>query len=167
MPAVMPMETLRECINSTHLQTIMPYTQCDGSCTEKNITQLINCTSGCDQPNNICKYSMKSDSSYASIIGMGIVAVIFLVLSMQFSKQHPAMQTLFMLVGLYLLILLLGLTNSIAQSSGAGLGTIKSIETGLTIITWVIYVFMVYFFMLFLYNVLMGMLPKNRFRHPL
>jgi len=104
--------------------------------------------------------------AYEIAIAVGGIgaAGLFLFLSIQMSKQHGALQILFMFMGLYLIGLTLGSVNEIAIAESSPAVTIKLIQTCITTVTWTIYISMSYFMIMFLWGVMRTMLPwgKNK-----
>lgn len=69
------LDTRQICLNSSHLQKTMEWTECSDSCIDYNITQTINCTDGCDVVADECK---PKDYMIWLYVAMAIIALIII-----------------------------------------------------------------------------------------
>lgn len=81
IPTVMALETTQKCLNSTHLETITKWTQCDTTCEDNNITQVINCTHGCDSIDEDCKIAPYKVNLY--VVGGIFILIIGLAVALK------------------------------------------------------------------------------------
>jgi len=167
IPTVFAFETTQECLNSTHIQWMLKWNECDGSCEDKNLTQLVNCTSGCDTINNICRYTEKSN--LADVVGFSAVSLCgfgFLFMGLRMESGDPlvgikevffrsGLKLLFIMFGMWLFLLSMGTATTVVESSGASQGTISQVGTALTVMTYGVYLFMFIYMIAFLYTILM------------
>lgn len=166
-------ETYR-CINDTHLEIALVYTDCDGTCTDKNITQVVNCTmpvdsiERCDKSVNQCKYFRESEMG--DVVAMTVVSFtisIFFILGFkiqpnkEFSLMKNGMQILFMNMGLWLLILDMGIAETVAVSTGVSENTLDLVHTGISVVSYGIYFIMVLLMLSYLVSVLWAMVPEK------
>jgi len=162
----------QRCINSTHLETIIEWTE-DG--TDKNMTQLTNCTmpvdsdNRCDTSVNQCKHIRRSETGdMVTFVGVTFTTGMFFFLGLkvqpakEFSLLKNGMQILFFLVGFWMLILNIGITEAIAVSSGVSENTLNLVQQTVTTLSRVIYVVMFLLFLSYLISALWLMMPSKR-----
>lgn len=173
--SVFGFETTRRCLNDTHLETLMNWTECDGSCTAKSNIQVTNCTmptdstSRCDSSVNQCKFVRRSDSG--DIIAFSIVTFMtgmffWLGLKVQpekeFSMMKNGLQTLFFFMGFWMLVLDTGMAQTIAVSTGVSESTLNLVEETILLMSWIIYIVMALLIFSYVFSVLWLMLPSKR-----
>lgn len=168
---VLAVEYTQECINSTHLKITGEWTICEGNnCTAWNVSQpTIACVDGCDERVNQCKYVRKSESGDVVVFGaVSFSTIMFFFLGMrvqparEFSMLKNGMQTLFFLVGFWLLLLTVGMADAVAISAGLSEGVTNLIETNLVVLTNVIYIVMVLLFLSYIISALWLLLPWGK-----
>jgi len=98
------------------------------------------------------------------MFGFGLTSFLLLFVGIKTSKEHFAMQTFFTIVGLYFIIMTIGIAETVAASSGLSEGTITIVRSGVTVISYAVYIFIFYFMLNFLVNVLSGVLPTKKMK---
>lgn len=171
---VLAMESTQKCLNSTHLQYIVRWTECDGTCTDKNITQTINCTmpmdstDRCDTSVNQCKHVRESEAG--DVIAFAATTFLtgtffFLGLKVQpgkeFSLLKNGLQTLFFIVGCWMLILEAGMAETIAVSTGVSESTLNLVVQSVITMSRVMYVVMFLLVVSYFVSALWVMIPKK------
>ncbi|NIO19594.1 MAG: hypothetical protein GTN76_02310 [Candidatus Aenigmarchaeota archaeon] len=174
IPVVFSVEGKKECMNSTHLSTILEWTKCDPSCTTYNVTQTMNCTYGCDTVNNVCKYSgTESTANIAAVFITGIISIVLLFFGFRIGSRETiegikerffmsAIKLTFVMIGMWLILLSIGLAVATVESSGASETVVSLSNRVLIVVTYGIYLFMVIFFLGFLYTVLMTLAESGK-----
>lgn len=166
IPTVLAFESTQECLNSSHLEKLIKWTECDNTCEDKNITQVVNCTHGCDTTYNQCKYIERSGTgNIAAVLVLTFITGSFFFLgikvqpSKEFSMLKNGIQTLFLILGMFLLVLDIGMAETIAVSSGVSENTQSSIGTGVLVVSYAIYIVIVLLMLSYLISTLWLMLP--------
>jgi len=80
IPSILAIQSKDTCLNSTHLETRIEWTQCGSTCEDKNITQVINCTYGCDTVDDECKEPEYMINLYIIGIIVGFIILMVVVL---------------------------------------------------------------------------------------
>jgi len=143
--------------------------------TDHNITQITNCTlptdstNRCDLNYHQCKHVRTSESgdvvAFASITFM---TGMFFFLGMrvqpakEFSMLKNGMQTAFFIIGFWLLLLNVGMAETIAVSSGVSENTFNMITTSIQVLSWVVRIVMFLLFLSFLVSTLFLLVPSKR-----
>ena len=78
LPSVLALTSENQCLNDTHLETLIEWSECDTTCTDKNITQVVNCTHGCDAALQECE--PPPYENYLFIIAAIFVIIIIIAL---------------------------------------------------------------------------------------
>jgi len=112
IPSVFAIEQTTRCLNSTYLETIVEWQECDDTCDDKNITQVVNCTmpvdstERCDSTTNQCRHSLRSETGdVISFVSVTFMTGMFFFLGMrvqpakEFSLFKNGLQILFFMSG--------------------------------------------------------------------
>jgi len=171
IPVVSGLEDTKRCLNSTHLEIIMEWSETG---TDRNITQIKNCTKPmdsterCDETYHQCKYERTSESGSGNVVVFGAITFLtgmffFLGLRVQptkeFSLLKNGMQMAFFIIGFFLLLLDIGIAETIAVSSGISENTFNLMTTAIQVLSRVIYVVIFLLVLSFLVSTVL-LLPK-------
>ena len=164
-------ESVDKCVNSTYLKKFISWTECNSTvCSNNNITQEINCTlpynstDRCDGRVNQCKYMKKSDIGDATVMfAVAFITGMFLFLGLriqttnEFSLFKNGMQTLLIILGLFMLLLNMGMAETISVNSGLSENTQNIIGTGIVVVSYGIYLIIFLMMASFLVTALLKM----------
>jgi len=126
-------------------------------------------TDRCDQNYQQCKYIRKSEmGDVVAFTAITFATGLFFFLGMRvqptkdFSKLKNGMQTFFFMVGFWLLILDIGIAETVVVSTGASENTHNLITTAIQIMSYMIYVVMFLLFLSYLWAILVLMIPNKK-----
>lgn len=168
-PTVLAFESTTQCLNSSYLETKYEWTECDATCTDKNVTQVTQCVHGCSEESDVCKFVRKSEMgdtiSFVAVIfstGMFFFLAMKVQPSKEFSMLKNGLQVLFFFVGFWMLILTAGMAETIAVSAGVSENTWNLVQQNIRVLNWVVYITMFFLFLSYLISALWLLLPSKR-----
>lgn len=88
------------------------------------------------------------------IIALILIALVLSYMAIHYKDQYGIIQILFVSFALGLLMLAIAFIKDFAYASGISGSTLAKVDTGYTVVMWGFVIFLVYFFIMFLINIL-------------
>ncbi len=162
-PLVSAVMMSERCFNDTHVEIAADWVvTVNESGTSYNYTQLMMCANNCSTTTQRCRGVIKESQLGNVTLMSGILSITFLWLSTIMRKEHGALQTLFMFMGLILMINTTGLMYQVSEMSSASTQVLGRLSDQMWIMSVVLWIFTAYFMILFLKGALESVNPKNK-----
>lgn len=89
------------------------------------------------------------------MVGLGITIFVLVYLGINLDQEHFPLKWFFILISIFLVLVTINSTTSLMEAENVTSTTLtRTIETGYSVMIWVIYLSLAYFMIMMLYNTL-------------